>query len=93
MTRCICSSLLTKKCFDATDMVQTFAHEYRQNGNRGYGGGMLYLFDQWNHNGVTCDPFSAAKEQFSGKRLTTVINVLISRKTKNSIPYQRHFFI
>ena len=66
MTRCICRSLLAKKCFDAHDMASNFLHEYKKNGNRGYGSGMLLLFTKWDSGCSLSDPFLPAKEQFSG---------------------------
>ena len=71
MTQGICRSLLAKKCFDASDMVSTFLNDYKENGNRGYGTGMLMLFDKWNTSGTLLDPFLPAKEQFSGRNLNS----------------------
>ena len=66
MAHCICSSLLRKKCFDASDLVSTFLNEYVENGDRGYGSGMAVIFDKWQHHGFVADPFLHGREQFSG---------------------------
>ena len=69
MTQCICRSLLANKCFDASDMISTFLHEYKKDRNRGYGSGMFMLFDKWDKSSTLNDPFLPAREQFSGMKL------------------------
>eukprot|EP00795_Rhopilema_esculentum_P012346 gene12346-2997_t len=66
MARSICASLLAKNCFDGSDLASRFSTEYIQRSDRGYGSGVITIFDKWKENGTDSDPFLAAKEQFGG---------------------------
>ena len=77
MARSICSSLLAKNCFDGSDLASRFSTEYTQRSNRGYGSGVITIFDKWKEDGTDSDPFLAAKEQFGGLRfLSSAVKVL-----------------
>ncbi len=66
MTRSICKSLIENDGFGASDLASKFLEDFLREKNRGYGSGMFSIFEKWEENGTSKNPFTPAKEQFGG---------------------------
>uniref|UniRef100_A0A8C5LXF8 ADP-ribosylhydrolase ARH3 n=1 Tax=Leptobrachium leishanense TaxID=445787 RepID=A0A8C5LXF8_9ANUR len=65
MARSVIQSLLAQKDFDARDLAERFAREYKKNPDRGYGMSVIHVFEKLD-SGEYNDVFTPAKEQFDG---------------------------
>ena len=63
MTLAVAESLLACDGFDGADLARRFADEYRRDPHRGYGGGVITIFD-WVDRGIPWE--EAAARQFGG---------------------------
>ncbi|XP_077337842.1 ADP-ribosylhydrolase ARH3 isoform X2 [Lithobates pipiens] len=66
MTRSMVQSLLENKEFDAKDLADRFTKEYFNDPDRGYGPGVIHVFEKL-YSGEYSNVFTPAKEQFNGK--------------------------
>lgn len=66
MTRSMVQSLLENKGFDAKDLADRFTKEYFKDPDRGYGAGVIHVFEKL-CSGEYSNVFTPAKEQFNGK--------------------------
>ncbi|XP_040193257.1 ADP-ribose glycohydrolase ARH3 [Rana temporaria] len=66
MTRSMVQSLLENKEFDAEDVADRFTKEYFNDPDRGYGAGVIHVFEKL-YSGEYSNVFTPAKEQFNGK--------------------------
>ncbi|KAG9492843.1 ADP-ribosylhydrolase ARH3 isoform X1 [Eleutherodactylus coqui] len=66
MARSLVQSLLEKPPFDEKDLAQRFTTEYFNDPDRGYGLGVVHVFEKL-QSGEYCNVFTPAKEQFNGK--------------------------
>ena len=68
MLRSVCGSLIQCKGFDSVDMATRFTKEYFRDMNRGYGGGVLQVFNTWANSGINYkNVFTPSVNQFDGK--------------------------
>ncbi|CAI9615753.1 unnamed protein product [Staurois parvus] len=66
MTRSMVQSLLENKEFNANDLADRFTKEYFNDPRRGYGAGVIHVFEKL-CSGEYSNVFTPAKEQFNGK--------------------------
>ncbi|XP_072276294.1 ADP-ribosylhydrolase ARH3 [Pyxicephalus adspersus] len=66
MTRSMVQSFLEKKDFNAEDLADRFTKEYFSEPDRGYGAGVINVFEKL-CSGEFSNVFTPAKEQFNGK--------------------------
>ncbi|XP_069827760.1 ADP-ribosylhydrolase ARH3 isoform X2 [Dendropsophus ebraccatus] len=66
MARSVVLSLLEKPPFDEKDLAQRFTTEYFRDPDRGYGMGVVHVFEKL-QSGEYHSVFTPAKEQFNGK--------------------------
>ncbi|KAM9320627.1 ADP-ribosylhydrolase ARH3 [Gastrophryne carolinensis] len=66
MTRSMVQSFLENSTFNKEDLAKRFASEYIREPDRGYGAGVIQVFEKLN-SGEYSDVLTPAKEQFNGK--------------------------
>ncbi|KAM3932933.1 ADP-ribosylhydrolase ARH3 isoform 1-T1 [Leptodactylus fuscus] len=66
MARSVVQSLLDKPPFDEKDLAERFTTEYFNDPDRGYGMGVIHVFEKLK-SGEYYSVFTPAKEQFNGK--------------------------
>ncbi|XP_066917997.1 ADP-ribosylhydrolase ARH3-like [Clytia hemisphaerica] len=67
MTKSVAHSLLKNNGFSRTDMARRFRDDYIKEPFRGYGGGVVSIFQQWNTKEITDDNvYLPSKHQFDG---------------------------
>ncbi|XP_063810547.1 ADP-ribosylhydrolase ARH3 isoform X2 [Pseudophryne corroboree] len=66
MARSVVRSLLETHTFNEKDLAQRFTSEYFSDPDRGYGMGVINVFEKL-QSGEYCNVFTPAKEQFNGK--------------------------
>ncbi|XP_068125182.1 ADP-ribosylhydrolase ARH3 [Hyperolius riggenbachi] len=66
MTRSMVQSLLENKDFSVTDLADRFTKEYYSDPDRGYGAGVIHVFEKL-RSGEYSNVLLPAKEQFNGK--------------------------
>ncbi|KAG8451440.1 hypothetical protein GDO86_003593 [Hymenochirus boettgeri] len=66
MARSIVESVLENEVFDAEDLANRFTAEYKKDPDRGYGMGVVHVFEKLD-SGEYKNVFNPAKEQFDGK--------------------------
>ena len=67
MTKSVASSLLECNGFNGKNMATKFKDSYIAEPSRGYGGGVVSIFSQWNETEITDANVNVpSEEQFSG---------------------------
>ncbi|XP_075051567.1 ADP-ribosylhydrolase ARH3 isoform X2 [Mixophyes fleayi] len=66
MARSVVQSLLENHTFSEQDLAQRFTNEYYDDPDRGYGMGVIHVFEKL-QSGEYSNVFTPAKEQFNGK--------------------------
>ncbi|KAM4796662.1 ADP-ribosylhydrolase ARH3 [Rhinophrynus dorsalis] len=66
MSRSVVQSVLANPVFDAEDLAERFTSEYNTDPDRGYGMGVVHVFEKLD-SGEYKSVFTPAKEQFGGK--------------------------
>jgi len=67
MTKLVATSLLQNRKYNPVDMASRFSEEYFNEPFRGYGSGVVSIFDKWQHKEITEENvYVPSNEQFDG---------------------------
>ena len=66
MARSVCESFIAHKGFNASDMADRFTKSYYKEPGRGYGSGVVSIFEQWDKCGTEENVYKPGRDQFAG---------------------------